>query len=82
MTNSRSNSDVRTVNGQRYRHANARVVIARCNGLPIAFRRIVVVGQPGSFAGVKAQAVTAARITPLSKATAQRLIDTASFPLN
>jgi hypothetical protein len=73
MTNLKRSSDVRTVNAGRYRHANARVGIAACNGLPIAFRRITVIGQPGSFATTRFQSVTAAKITGLSAAKMRRL---------
>lgn len=78
--NAPSRSD--TVNGRRYRNANARVRIAGCNGLPIAFRRVVSIGQPGSFATQKWQGVTAKGITSLSGTAAQRLHDAATVPLN
>jgi len=71
-----------TANGRRYRNSNARVRIAGCNGLPIAFRRVVSIGQPGSFATQQWEAVTPKGVTSLSGADAQRLHDAATVPLN
>jgi hypothetical protein len=81
MDNPNPSPDVHTVNAGRYKRPNARVGIARCNGLPIAFRRVSAVGQPGSFATTRIQAITAAGITPLSAAKARRLMNTL-HPLN
>lgn len=66
MTNSNATSKIQTVNAARYRSANARVGIAKCNGLPVAFRRVVALSQPGSFAVTRYQGITAHKITPLS----------------
>lgn len=73
MANLKRSSDVRTVNAGRYRHANARVGIAACNGLPIAFRRVVALSQPGSFAVTRFQSITAGKIAGLSAAKMRRL---------
>ena len=81
MDNPNPSPDVHTVNAGRYNRPNARVGIARCNGLPIAFRRVRAIGQPGSFATTRYQAITAAGITPLSLAKAKRLTK-ALHPLN
>ena len=74
-------SEVQTVNARRYRCANALVGIARCNGLPIAFRRICAVSRPGSFASTRYQSVTAAKITGLS-AGKMRSLTKRLHPLN
>ena len=81
MNNPKPSTDVQTVNAGRYRHANARVGIAACNGLPIAFRRVHAVGRPGSFATTRFQSVTAAKITGLSAAKMRRL-EGQLYPLN
>jgi hypothetical protein len=70
-----------TANASRYSQPNARVRLAATNGLPIAFRRIVVMNA-GSFATQKWQAVTAKGITDLSSEQAQRLVGEATIPLN
>jgi hypothetical protein len=70
-----------TVNAGAYDDANARVRLAATNGLPIAFRRVVVMNS-GSFAAQKWQAVTAKGITSLPSGLAQRLYDRATHPLN
>ena len=81
MANLKGSSEVQTVNAQRYKAANALVGIARCNGLPIAFRRISALSRPGSFAQTRYQSITAGKITGLSgakmRALARRL-----YPLN
>ena len=74
-------ADAETANASRYSQPNARVRLASCNGLPIAFRRIVVMNA-GSFATQKWQAVTAKGITDLSSEQAQRLVGEATIPLN
>ena len=81
MNNPKPSSDVQTVNAGRYRHANARVGIAACNGLPIAFRRVHAAGRPGTFATTRFQSVTAAKITGLSAAKMRRL-ESLLHPLN
>ena len=81
MTNLKASPDVRTVNASRYRRPNARVGIARCNGLPIAFRRVCAVSRPGSFATTRFQSVTAAKITALS-AGKMRTLAKQLHPLN
>ena len=70
-----------TANAGTYDDANARVRLAAINGLPIAFRRIVVMNA-GSFATQKWQAVTAKSITDLSSSEAKRLLEEATIPLN
>jgi hypothetical protein len=81
MYNPKPSSQVRTVNAARYQHANARVGIAKCNGLPVAFRRVVALSQPGSFATTRFQGVTAHKITPLS-AGQMRSLAAELHPLN
>ena len=70
-----------TPNARRYSQPNARVRLAAVNGLPIAFRRVVVMNS-GSFATQKWQSVTAKGTTALSSSKAQRLHDNATVPLN
>jgi len=70
-----------TPNAGTYDDSNARVRLAAINGLPIAFRRIVVMNA-GSFATQKWQAVTAKGITDLSSLEAERLLEEATIPLN
>ena len=70
-----------TANAGRYSQPNARVRLAACNGLPIAFRRVVVM-KAGSFATQKWQGVTAKGVTPLPSDVARRLHDRATYPLN
>ena len=70
-----------TVNAGTYDDANSRVRLAATNGLPIAFRRVVVMNS-GSFAAQKWQAVTAKGITDLSFSEAERLLEKATTPLN
>lgn len=74
-------ADAETANAGTYDDANARVRLAAINGLPIAFRRIVVMNA-GSFATQKWQAVTAKSITDLSSSEAKRLLEEATIPLN
>ena len=70
-----------TVNAAAYDDANARVRLAATNGLPIAFRRVVVMSS-GSFAAQKWQAVTAKGTTALPSSKAERLHEKATVPLN
>lgn len=70
-----------TVNAGAYDDANARVRLAATNGLPIAFRRVVVMSS-GSFATQRWQGVTAKGITDLSSSEAERLLEEATIPLN
>lgn len=70
-----------TANAGRYSQPNARVRPAACNGLPVAFRRVVVMNS-GSFAAQKWQAVTAKGTTALPSSKAERLHDNATVPLN
>jgi hypothetical protein len=70
-----------TANAGTYDDANARVRLAATNGLPIAFRRIVLM-KAGSFATRRVQAVTAKGITDLSSSEAERLLQEATIPLN
>jgi len=67
MTNLKSTTDVRTVNAGRYSRPNARIGIAACNGLPIAFRRVHTVSRPGSFATTRFQSVSAAKMRRLER---------------
>jgi hypothetical protein len=70
-----------TANASRYSQPNARVRLASCNGLPIAFRRVTCMNT-GSFATRRVQAVTAKGITDLSSSEAERLLEGATIPLN
>ena len=70
-----------TANAGRYSQPNARVRLAACNGLPIAFRRVVVMNE-GSFAAQRWQAVTAKGTTALPSSEAERLHEKATVPLN
>ena len=74
-------ADAETVNAGAYDDANARVRLASCNGLPIAFRRVTCMNA-GSFATQKWQAVTAKGITDLSSSEAERFLEEATIPLN
>jgi len=70
-----------TANAGRYSQPNARVRLAACNGLPIAFRRVVVMNS-GSFATQRWQAVTAKGTTALPSSEVERLHEKATVPLN
>ena len=70
-----------TANAGRYSEPNARVRLAACNGLPIAFRRVTCMNA-GSFATRRVQGVTAKGITDLSSSEAERLLKEATIPLN
>ena len=74
-------ADAETANASRYSQPNARVRLASCNGLPIAFRRVTCMNA-GSFATQKWQAVTAKGITDLSSSEAERFLEEATIPLN
>ena len=74
-------ADAETANAGRYSHSNARVRLAACNGLPIAFRRVTCMNA-GSLATRRVQAVTAKGITDLSSSEAERLLQEATIPLN
>ena len=74
-------ADTETANASRYSQLNARVRLASCNGLPIAFRRVTCINA-GSFATQKWQSVTAKGITNLSSSEAERLLQEATIPLN
>jgi hypothetical protein len=55
-----------TVNGARYRSANAQVLL-NPDGLPVAFRRVRVL-QPGTFAGAsRLQLVTPRKVASISR---------------
>lgn len=60
---------------------NARVRLAAASGLPIAFRRVLVM-RSGSFATRKWQGVTAKGTTALPSSKAKRLMSEATRPLN
>ena len=70
-----------TPNAGAYDDADARVRLASCNGLPIAFRRVTCMNA-GSFATRRVQGVTAKGITDLSSSEAERLLEEATIPLN
>lgn len=54
-----------TANHSRYQDANCRLRLNR-KGQPVAIRRVVSIGQPGSFASQRYQVVTPRRIVSLS----------------
>jgi hypothetical protein len=55
-----------TVNGRRYKSANAQVLL-NPDGLPVAFRRVRVL-QPGTFAGAsRLQLVTPRKVASISR---------------
>ena len=70
-----------TANAGRYSEPNARVRLAACNGLPIAFRPVTCMNT-GSFTTRRVQGVTAKGITGLSSSEAERLLEEATIPLN
>ena len=74
-------ASAKTANAGRYSEPNARVRLASCNGLPIAFRRVTCMNA-GSFATRRVQAVTAKGITDLSSSEAERVLEEATIPLN
>ena len=74
-------ADAKTANAGRYSQPNARVRLAACNGLPIAFRRVTCVNA-GSFATRRVQGVTAKGIADLCSREAERLLEEATIPLN
>ena len=74
-------ADAETANAGRYSQPNARVRLAACNGLPIAFRCVTCMNV-GSFVTRRVQGVTAKGITGLSSSEAERLLGEATIPLN
>ena len=74
-------ADAETANAGRYSEPNARVRLAACNGLPVAFRRVVMMNS-GSFATQRWQAATAKGTTALPSSEAERLHEKATIPLN
>lgn len=70
-----------TPNAGRYSQSNARVRLAAVSGLPIAFRRVLVM-RSGSFATRRWQGVTAKGTTALPSSKAKRLMSGATRPLN
>ena len=70
-----------TVNAGTYDDPNARVRL-NGQGLPVAFRRVVSLGQPGSFAQTRYQAVTPARVVSLSHSSLSAWVDNRSHPVN
>ena len=70
-----------TVNAGRYDDPNARLRL-NGRGQPVALRRVVSIGQPGSFAQTRYQAVTPARVVSLSHSSLSAWVDNRSHPVN
>jgi hypothetical protein len=88
MDNSQQQSTVRrfdvdatpTVNRGRYDRPTA-LILNNPTGLPIAFRRVAGIGQPGSFLTTRVQVVTPRGVSSVSRAASTTLIE-ACHPLN
>ena len=70
-----------TVNAGTYDDPNARLRL-NGQGLPVALRRVVSLGQAGSFAQTRYQAVTPARVVSLSHSSLSAWMDSRSHPVN
>jgi hypothetical protein len=70
-----------TVNAGRYRDANARLRLNQ-KGQPVAIRRVVSLGQPGSFARHRYQVVTPAGIRAFSGSKIRTWEEKRSHPVN
>jgi len=88
MTNSNSAPSVRsldvagtkTPNRGRYARADATVKL-NPQGLPVAWRRVCAIGQPGSFAAQRWQIITPRVVKDVPSSTA-RVQKEACYPLN
>jgi hypothetical protein len=83
MNNSQSApSRSNTVNGARYgRGRSNSIVRLNPDGLPVALRRVVALGQPGSFACDRYQLVTPRGVTDVPASRARRMVEHTA-PLN
>ena len=70
-----------TVNAGTYDDPNARVRL-NGRGQPVAFRRVVSLGQPGPFAQTRYQAVTPARVVSLSRSSLKTWDEKRAHPVN
>jgi len=70
-----------TANASRYDDANARLRL-NAKGQPVAIRRVVALGQPGSFATQRYQAVTPRGIVSLSHSSLKVWEEKRSHPVN
>lgn len=69
-----------TVNRGKYDRPTA-LVLNNPSGLPVAFRRVAGIGQPGSFLTTRVQVVTPRGVSSVSRAASATLIE-ACHPLN
>jgi hypothetical protein len=81
MSNSSQHPSRSTVNGARYRDANARLRL-NGQGRPVAIRRVVALQQPGSAAVQRYQAVTPRGVVGLSHASLSSWEEKRSHPVN
>ena len=70
-----------TDNASRYDDPNARLRL-NAKGQPVAIRRVVTLGQPGSFATQRYQAVTPRGIVSLSHSSLKVWEEKRSHPVN
>lgn len=70
-----------TPNGRRYDEPNARLRL-NAKGQPVAIRRVVSIGQPGSFATQRYQAVTPKGVVGLSHSSLSAWEEQRSHPVN
>ncbi len=81
MSNSEQYPSRSTVNGARYRDANARLRL-NGQGRVVAIRRVVALQQPGSAAVQRYQAVTPRGVVGLSHASLSSWEENRSHPVN
>lgn len=74
---SRSNTE----NGHRYQSPNARLRL-NAKGQPVALRRVVSIGQPGSMASTRYEAVTPRGTVSLSHSSLSAWESERSHPVN
>ena len=70
-----------TENGHRYQSPNARLRL-NGQGRPVAIRRVVTIGQPGSFASQRYQVVKPNGVVGLSHASLSSWEEKRSHPVN
>ena len=70
-----------TENADHYDEPNSRLRLNR-QGLPVAIRRVVSIGQPGSFASQRYQVITPRKVVGLSRASLRSWEDRQSHPVN
>ena len=74
-------ADAETVNAGAYDDANARLRL-NGQGQPVAIRRVVALGQPGSFATQRYQAVTPRGIVSLLHSSLKAWDEKRAHPVN